>query len=75
MPSRTDPSFWDDDDEKKSEASLGTRRRFGEFDCPGCSANNPFDEFGNGDEVLCNWCGMQFKAVVDEEGKLRLKEL
>jgi len=25
--------------------------------------------------VLCNWCGMDFRAVVDEDGKLRLKEL
>jgi hypothetical protein len=69
-----DPSEQDDDD-KKSGRALGTRRRFEEFDCPACSANNPFDTFGNGDEVLCNWCGMQFRAVVDEEGALRLKEL
>ena len=76
MVSRTDQTSWeDDDDEKKSGASLGVRRRFSEFDCPSCSANNPFDEFGNGDEVLCGWCGLEFRAQVDDEGALRLKEL
>jgi hypothetical protein len=64
----------DDDDEKPSGSALGTRRRFEEFECPACSAHNPFDEFGNNDEVLCNWCGVEFKALVDEEGVLRLKE-
>ncbi len=54
---------------------MGVRRRFSEFECPACSANNPFDEFGNNDEVLCNWCGVQFKALVDDEGALKLKEL
>ncbi len=39
-----------------------------------CSAHNPYDEFGNNEEVLCNWCGVEFKALVDEEGVLRLKE-
>jgi hypothetical protein len=76
MVSRTDPASWeDDDDEKKGGASLGLRRRFSEFDCPSCSANNPFDEFGNGDEVRCSWCGLEFRALVDDEGALRLKEL
>jgi hypothetical protein len=64
-----------DDDEKKTGKDLGSKRKFDEFECPACSANNPFDTFGNGDEVLCNWCGMDFRAVVDEDGKLRLKEL
>jgi len=67
-------SALDDDDEKPTGAALGTRRRFEEFECPACSAHNPFDAFGNNDEVLCNWCGIEFKAVVDEEGILRLKE-
>jgi len=63
----------DDDDEKRTGRALGTRRRFTEFDCPACSANNPF-EFGNNDEILCNWCGIGYVAIVDEEGSLRLKE-
>jgi len=65
----------EDEDEKPTGRALGTRRRFSEFECPACSANNPFDEFGNNDEVLCNWCGIQFKAVIDDEGNLGLKEL
>jgi hypothetical protein len=69
-----DAALEDDEDAPKG-AALGARRRFDEFECPACSANNPFDEFGNNDEVLCNWCGLQFKALVDDEGKLKLKEL
>lgn len=65
----------EEDDEKKSGSALGTKRKFDEFECPSCSANNPFDTFGNGDEVLCNWCAMEFRVVVDEEGNLKLKEL
>jgi transcription elongation factor Elf1 len=65
----------EDEDESPKDAAQGVRRRFSEFECPACSANNPFDEFGNNDEVLCGWCGLQFQALVDEEGKLKLKEL
>ena len=63
-----------EDDEKKTGKALGTKRKFEEFECPACSANNPFDTFGNGDDVLCNWCGMEFRVVVDDEGNLKLKE-
>jgi hypothetical protein len=65
-----------EDDEKFTGKALGAKRKFDEFECPGCSANNPWGEgFGNNDEVLCNWCGVSYKAVVDEEGTLKLKEL
>jgi hypothetical protein len=64
-----------EEEEKKSGRALGTKRKFDEFECPACSANNPYDTFGNNEELLCNWCGMQFKAVVDEEGNLTLKDL
>ena len=67
--------YVDDEDEKKSGKDLGTRRRFSEFECPTCNANNPSDDFGNNDELLCNYCGLSFKALVDDEGNLRLKEL
>ena len=64
-----------EEDEKPTGAALGVKRKFDEFECPACSANNPWgDGFGNNDEVLCNWCGLSFKALVDEEGNLRLKE-
>ena len=64
----------EEEDNKKSGRSLGSKRKFEEFECPACSANNPYDEFGNNEEVLCNWCGVEFKALVDDEGNLRLKE-
>ena len=75
MPDHLDDYSEQEDEDRKSGRSLGTRRKFEEFDCPACSANNPFDTFGNGDDVLCNWCAMEFRAIVDEEGSLRLKEM
>lgn len=63
-----------DDDDAISAETAGRKRKFQEFDCPECSANNPFDEgFGDGDEVLCAYCGEEFKATVGEEGRLRLR--
>lgn len=71
-----DVSEFEEDEGKKSGAALGSKRRFDEFDCPSCSANNPIgDGFGNNDEVFCAYCGMSFKALVDDEGALRLKDL
>ncbi len=64
----------EEDEAKRSGLALGRRRRFSEFDCPICSANNPHDAFGNGDDVLCAYCGLSFVAIVDEEAKLRLRE-
>lgn len=63
------------EDEKEAQAS-GASTRFKEFDCPSCNANNPADPpFGDGDEVLCNYCGTEYKVKVTDEGKLRLKEI
>ncbi len=65
-----------DDDDLDAGAGQGRARRFDDFDCPGCNANNPYDEpFGDGDEVLCYYCGQGYKAQVDSEGRLRLKEV
>jgi uncharacterized protein (DUF983 family) len=74
MAPRDRDSSMDDEDEKPTGKALGTKRRFEEFECPACSAHNPFDAFGNNDEVLCNWCGIEYVALVDDEGNLRLKE-
>jgi hypothetical protein len=63
-------------DEKDGDlaSASGAKRRFKEFECPDCAANNPIDEtFGNGDEVTCNYCGTEFKALVNDDGKLKLK--
>ena len=64
----------EEDESRKDGAHLGTRRRFDEFECPTCSAYNPLDGFGNGEEILCSYCGLTFIAMVDDEGKLKLRE-
>jgi hypothetical protein len=68
---------WQGDDEEEKEAGAsGPFSRFQEFDCPSCNANNPSgDSFGDRDEILCNYCGAQFRVKVTEEGRLKLKEL
>ena len=64
----------EEEEDKKSGRALGVKRKFDEFECPTCSANNPHDTFGNNDEVICNWCGLEFVAVVDDEGNLKMRE-
>ncbi|MBI3184772.1 MAG: hypothetical protein HYZ28_21760 [Myxococcales bacterium] len=63
------------DDEKEGAAAQGNKRTFAEFDCPGCNANNPSEGFGDGAELLCNYCGTQYLAQVSDEGRLRLREV
>ena len=53
---------------------MGHRRQFTEFDCPTCTANNPHETFGDGEELSCSWCGLGFVAIVDDEGRLKLRE-
>ncbi len=59
-----------------SEADVGDKEKvFKEFDCPICSANNPYDDgFSSGDEIRCFYCGAEFKVKVNDSGKLKLKE-
>jgi hypothetical protein len=65
---------YDEDDEVRPE-DLGRARRFDDFDCPDCNANNPYDDgFGDGDEVRCYYCGQEFRADVSDSGRLRLRE-
>ncbi len=62
---------FDDDDDIREER---TGRRFTEFDCPDCNANNPHDEgFRVGDQVMCFYCGAHFR-VRDGGGKPRFVE-
>ena len=68
-----DPAY-DEEDKQESADEAGQARRFNDFDCPECAANNPYDDgFGDGDEVLCYYCGQEFKAEVSDTGRLRLK--
>ncbi len=63
-------------EDTKEVQATGASTRFKEFDCPSCNANNPADPpFGDGEEVLCNYCGTEYKVKVTDEGKLRLKEI
>jgi transcription elongation factor Elf1 len=65
----------EEDDRSEPGETKGRRRTFQDFDCPSCNANNPYDDaFGDGDEVLCYYCGQEFKVQVDDEGRLRLRE-
>ena len=73
MPADT---FIDDDEEKKAELAEGNKRIVRDFDCPSCNANNPLETaIRDGAEVVCNYCGCEFKARVSEEGRIRLREL
>lgn len=66
----------DFEDEKRPAEANSKDRRFGDFDCPSCNANNPYDDkFGDGDEIRCYYCGGEFRALVDDTGRLRLKEV
>jgi transcription elongation factor Elf1 len=68
-------SHSDDDEVDAKDSREGRTRRFQDFDCPGCNANNPYDDkFGDGDEVLCFYCGQEYKVRVSDEGRLRLQE-
>lgn len=68
---------YDPDDEgsskRRGEAPGGP---FKDFDCPTCNANNPVDEgFGDGSEVRCYYCGLEFKVLAPEGGRPKFKEL
>jgi DNA-directed RNA polymerase subunit RPC12/RpoP len=66
-----------DEDDEKGDASLeGSARRFGDFDCPECNANNPYDDkFGDGEEIRCYYCGAEFLVKVTDAGRLKLRLL
>jgi hypothetical protein len=67
---------YEDEEPGAGPEDLGQRRRFGDFDCPDCSANNPWDDgFGDGDEVRCFYCGQEFRASVNESGRLKLRTI
>ncbi len=70
-----DPAY-DDEEKQGSPDEAGQGRRFCDFDCPECAANNPYDDgFGHGDEVRCYYCGQEFRVAVSDSGKARFKVL
>ncbi len=67
---------YEDDEGPKGGEDEGRARRFADFDCPDCNANNPYDDrFGHGDEVRCYYCGQEYRVEVSDSGRLRLKAL
>ncbi|MCC7071816.1 MAG: hypothetical protein IT383_10865 [Deltaproteobacteria bacterium] len=63
---------YDDEDEMKGEKK--DKARF-EFECPECNAHNPYhDGFSLGSEVLCFYCGQEFK-VTESDGRWKYKPL
>ncbi len=65
------PATYVDEDEKGEAAGTGLRRK--DFDCPECTANNPYDDgFGVGDTVRCYYCGAEFEAI-ESDGKLKYR--
>lgn len=69
-----DPGYEDDDERVTRGEEAGRLRRFDDFDCPDCAANNPYDDgFGDGEEIRCFYCGQEFLVVVTDAGRLRLK--
>ena len=63
----------DYDDGEKNDGSI--IKKLDEFDCPLCSANNPYDDgFKNGDCIRCFYCGAEFDVRVKEDGTIRLRE-
>jgi hypothetical protein len=67
---------YEEDEKPQGEEELGRTRRFGDFDCPECNANNPYDDkFGDGDEIRCYYCGQEFKVDVNESGRLKLRPI
>lgn len=62
-------------DEEEQMLQLDRGKRWKEFDCPICNANNPHaDGFYTGDIVLCCYCGTELKAI-DKGGRLDLIEI
>ncbi|MBI2376316.1 MAG: hypothetical protein HYV07_20140 [Deltaproteobacteria bacterium] len=70
----------DDDDEfgekKGASTSAKKRKKFTEFDCPDCQANNPLGEgFRVGEEVQCQYCTKIWRVRSGaEEDTFRLVE-
>ena len=67
-------AFSDDDDDKELKGEGGAAR-LKDFDCPVCNANNPCEPYaGEGDEVMCHYCGTDFDVRLRDGGRLVLKE-
>jgi len=65
-----------DDYDDEADSDFGATRRFQDFDCPDCNANNPYDDgIGDADEIRCYYCGQEYRVTVTDAGRLRLKAI
>ncbi len=68
-----DPHGYTDDEGGSGDPE---HRRFDDFDCPACNANNPYDEpFGDGDEIRCFYCGQEYRVRQVGARRFKLREL
>ena len=61
---------------KRAGSSPRRARTWKEFDCPECTANNPWDDgFTYGSELFCSWCGavLLVKQVRTEDHEERYR--
>jgi len=59
-----------------SDEPAAPKRKYNDFDCPSCNANNPYDEgITDGAEIRCYYCGTEYRVRIDENGKLKLREM
>lgn len=67
---------YDEEEEaKEALAESGGVKGLKDWDCPSCNANNPSDEIAsNNDEIRCNYCGTEYRVVINDEGRVKLKE-
>ncbi len=63
-----------DEEEPRSKPSVPLAKiKFYEFDCPNCDANYRMnDGFKNDDEVVCLYCGLEFKVKTISEDRFKL---
>lgn len=67
---------WDDGDSDDGDKGSGKKKKWDEFDCPSCNANNPWpDGLNDKDEVNCHYCGTSYLVRIADDSKLKLKEI
>jgi transcription elongation factor Elf1 len=61
------------DEDFKAGVTPKTQVVFREWDCPVCDANNPAEDgFRHGAELICCYCGLQFRVNTVAENRFSL---
>lgn len=69
-------SKYEENDDDRPRGPAGKKLK--DWDCPSCQANNPTDEFipeKKGIELRCNYCGVEYRITLSEEGRVKFKEI